>query len=107
MVCSFCCSPRSRSSSSALGSVAAQEDDDAAQTLHLRVNNEYLGEDGEEVREGVPDVRITVESEAGEPIAEGVTGEDGTVDIGIVDPGTYVISIDTDSLPEGFDRGGG
>ena len=84
------------------GSVAAQEDDDAAQTLHLRVNNEYLGEDGEEVREGVPDVRITVESEAGEPIAEGVTSEDGTVDIGIVDPGTYVISIDTDSLPDGL-----
>ena len=81
---------------------ASAQDDDAAQTIHVRVNNEYLSEDGERVREPVPDVRITVESEAGETITEGVTGEDGTVDIGVNEPGTYVIHLDTDSLPEGL-----
>ena len=35
------------------GSAAAQDDDEAAQTIHVRVNNEFLDEDGERVRRKV------------------------------------------------------
>ena len=41
-----------------------------------RVQNEFI-EDGEEVREGVAEVRIVVETADGELIAEGLTDEDG------------------------------
>ena len=44
--------------------VAAAQDEDTNQTLGGRVQNEFE-EDGEEVREGVADVRIVVETPDG------------------------------------------
>ena len=70
------------------------------QTLGGRVQNEFE-EDGEEVREGVPDVRIVVETADGELIAEGVTDEGGQYSIAVPEAGTYNVRLDTESLPEG------
>jgi neutral amino acid transport system permease protein len=79
---------------------ASAQDDDANQRLVGRVQNEFI-EDGEEVREGVAEVRIVVETADGELIAEGLTGEEGAFAIPIVEPGTYNVRLDTESLPEG------
>ena len=82
-----------------LGSAAAQ-DDGAAGVVRGRVQNEFL-EDGEEVREGVPDVRIVVETADGELVAEAVTDEEGDYEILVEEPGTYNVRLDTETLPEG------
>jgi branched-chain amino acid transport system permease protein len=82
------------------GSVAAQGDDEAAQMVRGPVIYEHE-EDGEDVEERVPGVRIVVETADGALVAEGVTGEDGQYLIGIAEPGTYTVRLDTDSLPEG------
>lgn len=84
------------------GSTAsAQNDgDDEAGIIRGLVRNEFE-EDGERVLEGVPGVRIVVETEAGgEPVAEAVTDAEGAYEITIEVPGTYVVRIDTDSLPD-------
>jgi neutral amino acid transport system permease protein len=83
------------------GSASAQDDEGANQTLGGRVQNEFE-EDGEEVREGVPDVRIVVETAGGELIAEGLTDAEGEYAIPIAEPGTYNVRLDTESLPEGI-----
>jgi neutral amino acid transport system permease protein len=80
------------------GSVAAQEDDDNG-TLQGRVFNQ-LEEDGERVREPVADVRIVVETEGGETIAEATTDAEGSYEVSLT-PGTYVVRLDPDSLPDG------
>jgi neutral amino acid transport system permease protein len=81
------------------GSAAAQEDS-ATQVIRGRVQNEFV-EDGEEVREGVPDVRIVVETPDGEVVAEAVTDEEGNYEIPIEEPGTYNVRLDTETLPDG------
>ncbi len=83
------------------GSAAAQGDDSAAQVVRGRVQNEFE-EDGEEVREGVPDVRIVVETPDGEVIAEAVTDAEGNYTIPVEEPGTYNVRLDTDTLPDGI-----
>ncbi len=83
------------------GSAAAQDDDGAAQVVRGRVQNEFE-EDGEEVREGVADVRIVVETADGELVAEAVTDAEGNYEIAIEEPGTYNVRLDTDTLPEGI-----
>jgi branched-chain amino acid transport system permease protein len=80
-----------------IGSAAAQDDDDG--TLQGRVFNQFE-EDGERVREPVADVRIVVATEDGEEVAEAVTDADGAYEVSVA-PGTYVVSIDPESLPEG------
>jgi len=75
-------------------------DENAAQVVRGRVFNEFE-EDGERVREGVPGVRIVVETEDGELVAEGVTDEEGAYLIPVEEPGTYVVRLDTESLPDG------
>jgi neutral amino acid transport system permease protein len=82
------------------GSVAAQQDDNAAQVIRGRVQNEFE-EDGERVREGVADVRIVVETADGELVAEAVTDAEGNYEIAIPEPGTYNVRLDTDTLPDG------
>lgn len=79
---------------------SAQEDDDAPQRIQGRVFNEFEDE-GERVREPVPDVRIVVETEAGEEVGEGLTDAEGAYVVGLAEPGTYVVRIDAESLPEG------
>lgn len=80
---------------------ASAQTSDGEQTLQGRVNNQYE-EDGERVREGVPGVRIVVETEDGELVAEAVTDDQGAYTIAIPEPGTYVIRLDTETLPEGL-----
>jgi branched-chain amino acid transport system permease protein len=81
--------------------VAAQQDGSAAQVIRGRVQNEFQ-EDGERVREGVPGVRIVLETPDGQEVAEATTAEDGTYEIPIAEPGTYNVRLDTATLPEGI-----
>ena len=80
------------------GSAHAQ-DDGPDQSIRGRVFNESE-EDGERARLPVAGVRIVVATEAGEDLAEGVTGEDGAYDVPLAEPGTYVVRIDEGTLPE-------
>jgi branched-chain amino acid transport system permease protein len=80
---------------------ASAQDEETNQRLVGRVQNEFV-EDGEEVREGVADVRIVVETADGELVAEGVTDEGGAFAIQLAEPGTYNVRLDTESLPEGI-----
>jgi neutral amino acid transport system permease protein len=82
-----------------LGQRANAQDEEPAQSVGGRVQNQFE-EDGERVREPVPGVRVVVETESGEVIGEDVTDEEGSYDIGIPEPGTYVVRIDEASLPE-------
>ena len=82
------------------GGVAAQGDDEAEQMVRGRVINE-LEEDGERVREGVPGVRVVLETASGEVLAEAVTDETGAYLIPVAEPGTYVVRIDIETLPDG------
>lgn len=79
---------------------AAAQSDDAEQILRGRVNHQYE-QDGERVREGVPGVRIVVETESGDIVAEGITDDNGAYEIPLAEPGTYVVRLDTATLPEG------
>lgn len=82
------------------GAAHAQEDD-AAQSIRGRVQNRFE-EDGERVTEPVPDVRVFVEDEGGTVVGESVTDADGTYEIGLADPGSYIVLIDVETLPEGL-----
>jgi neutral amino acid transport system permease protein len=84
------------------GSTSAQGDDEGGtQVIRGRVQNEFL-EDGERVREGVPDVRIVVETAGGEVVAEAVTDAEGNYEIPIEEPGTYNVRLDQETLPDGI-----
>jgi neutral amino acid transport system permease protein len=86
----------------ATGAVAqAQDEDDAPQSIGGRVQNRFV-EDGERITDPVPGVRIVLEDETGAVVGETETGEDGTYRIGVDEPGTYVIRIDPETLPEGL-----
>ena len=80
------------------GGQAHAQEDEAAQSITGRVQNRP--EDGE--REPVPDVRVVAEDESGNVVGESVTDENGVYLIPIDEPGTYVVRIDTESLPEGL-----
>ncbi len=56
---------------------------------------------GAPVREPIAGARVIVTLEAGTPVAEGVTGADGTVRIPVPEKATYVVTLDQSSLPEG------
>ena len=85
---------------SAGGPVHAQESD-APQSITGRVQNRSE-QDGERVTEPVPDVRVVAEDESGAEVGESVTDADGVYLIPIEQPGTYVVRIDTETLPEGL-----
>jgi len=85
------------------GSAAASPraaDDEPAQIVRGPVIFQYE-EDGENITQRVAGVRILVETADGELVGEGVTDESGQYQIGVENPGTYVLRIDVDSLPEG------
>jgi branched-subunit amino acid ABC-type transport system permease component len=52
-------------------------------------------------REPVSDVRITVVSEEGAEIGEAVTDADGRWEVSVPGAGTYVVTLDVTTLPEG------
>ena len=85
------------------GPVAAQEPppepppDEAAQTVQGTLR--YDDEAGDEVL--VEGIDITVESADGSFSEDVTTGEDGTFSVEVPGPGSYVASIDPDSIPEG------
>ena len=85
---------------SAGGPVHAQESD-APQSITGRVQNRSE-QDGKRVVEPVPDVRVVAEDESGSVVGESVTDADGVYLIPIEQPGTYVVRIDTETLPEGL-----
>jgi branched-chain amino acid transport system permease protein len=49
--------------------------------------------------EGVAGVRITVTSESGESVGEATTDADGAWEVPVPGPGTYVVTLDTATLP--------
>jgi neutral amino acid transport system permease protein len=75
-----------------LGGRAAAQEDDPPQSIRGRVFDQE--------REPVAGVRLLVETEAGEPVAEGETDEEGAYQIGVPAAGTYVVRLDEESLPE-------
>lgn len=79
---------------------ASAQTEGAEQTIQGVVNNQFLDDEGERVREGVEGVRVLVETEDGEAVAEGATDERGRFSIPIDEPGTYVIRLDPESLPD-------
>lgn len=78
---------------------AAAQEDDPDEIIAGRIFNESL-QDGERTREPVADVRVVASTEGREEVAEGVSDEEGRYEIVVPGPGTYVVSIDEESLPE-------
>ncbi|MGD9753785.1 MAG: hypothetical protein AB7W59_22540, partial [Acidimicrobiia bacterium] len=62
---------------------------DGGEAVRGRVFNEFL-EDGETVREPVPDVAITITLPDGSPAGEATTGPDGSYEVAVPGPGEYV-----------------
>ena len=91
-----------------LGRGVAAQEDEPPQAIRGRVFNEFL-EDGEPVRQPVEGVRVVVETEAGEQVGEAETDAEGAYVVGIADPGTYVVRLDEELLPEdlGVEEGQG
>lgn len=84
------------------GAANAQEDDANPAVIRGRVFNE-LERDGERVREPVPDVRVIAAlEEGGDAVGEAVSDADGAYRLELAEGGTYWISIDESSLPEGI-----
>ena len=56
-----------------------------------------------ETRERVPAVgaRVTVSTEDGTAVGEGVTNADGEFELAVAGPGTYLVELDTSTLPAG------
>jgi len=81
------------------GGPAHAQEEPPEQAIRGRVFNE-LERDGERVREPVADVRVVAATEDGEEVADAITDEDGAYLIALPDPGTFVVSIDIESLPE-------
>ncbi|MEZ5260947.1 MAG: branched-chain amino acid ABC transporter permease [Acidimicrobiales bacterium] len=73
---------------------------DGGEAVRGRVFNEFL-EDGETVREPVPDVAITITLPDGAPAGEATTGPDGSYEVAVPGPGEYVLTLDEETLPEG------
>lgn len=84
------------------GRPAAAQEEEPPQSIRGRIFNEFV-EDGERVREPVAGVRVLVETEAGEPVGEAETDEEGAYLIPLEEPGTYVVRLDEESFPEGLD----
>lgn len=80
---------------------SAQDDDENPGIIRGRVFNEFEDE-GQRVREPVADVRVVAATEeGGEPVAEAITDADGAYLLELPGGGTFWVSIDTSSLPEG------
>jgi neutral amino acid transport system permease protein len=71
----------------------AQEGDQGARVRII------VTEDGQ--RNPVPDVRVVALNRDGEAVNEGVTNEEGSVDVATPTPGLYTVEIDATTLPEG------
>lgn len=78
----------------------AAQDSDAAQSIQGRVQDRFRDDDGKSVLVPVPDVRIIVEDESGTIVGEAITDADGAYRIPLFDPGTFVVRIDLDTLPD-------
>ncbi len=51
--------------------------------------------------EGVAGVEIAIATQDGDPVGVGVSGDDGSWSVELPGPGTYVVTIDVETLPEG------
>ncbi|EFQ83815.1 branched-chain amino acid ABC transporter, permease protein [Aeromicrobium marinum DSM 15272] len=54
----------------------------------------------------VPDATLVVTDEDGDEVGEGETGPEGRVFIAVPERGTYTVTIDTDTLPDGVELSG-
>ena len=78
----------------------AAQDSDAAQSIQGRVQDRFRDDDGKAVLVPVPDVRIIVEDESGTIVGEAITDAEGAYRIPLFDPGTFVVRIDLETLPD-------
>lgn len=62
---------------------------------------EPMGEDEAEAAP-LPDVRLVVRNREGEEVTEGVTDEEGRVELKVPQSGVYQVKLDEDTLPEGI-----
>ncbi len=83
------------------GSVSFAQEADARQSVTGRVQDRFL-EDGKTVIEPVPDVRVVVEDESGALIGEAITDAEGKYTIPLADPGSFIVRLDVDTLPDGL-----
>ncbi len=83
----------------ALASTAAAQSEDAPQSIQGRVQNRLL-EDGETIVVPVEGVTIVVEDASGVVVGESTTDADGRYSVPLADPGTFVVRIDLDTLPD-------
>jgi branched-chain amino acid transport system permease protein len=67
------------------------------------VLNEFMNDDGEKTREPIQDIRILVSTSENVPVGEAVTNDDGKYLIPVPAAGTYTVSIDKSTLPEGIE----
>jgi branched-chain amino acid transport system permease protein len=80
---------------------APPDEGDATEFVAGSVINQFPGDDGKRVREPVAGVRLTVTDVSGEIVGDVVTDAEGAYEIALPGPGTYVLALDIDSLPEG------
>ncbi len=80
---------------------ASADPDERPEIIVGAVNDQYLDEDGNRVREPVPGVEVIISTEAGAEVVRVVTDDEGKFSTEVPDPGTYQVAINEESLPEG------
>lgn len=68
----------------------------------IRVRVQDIPVDPADDKEPVPGVTVVVTDPAGTEVASGVTDDEGVADIFVPSAGSYVVTLDTETLPEGF-----
>jgi neutral amino acid transport system permease protein len=86
-------------------SVLSQVDCDAF-ALRVNVLDRVADDKGKEIKVPVGEVAIVVADIDGAAIGEGVTGEDGSFVVCLPAKQDLTVTVDTDSLPEGFEVAG-
>ncbi|MGI9602705.1 MAG: ABC transporter permease subunit [Acidimicrobiales bacterium] len=82
------------------GPVLAQDEAEAEAAQAIRGTLQATNEANE--RNPVPGVVITVVDADGGEVGAATSAEDGSFVVAVADPGTYIVAIDIDSLPEGI-----
>jgi branched-subunit amino acid ABC-type transport system permease component len=80
---------------------ASAESDTRPEVIVGAVNDQYVDDDGNRVREPVPGVELIISTDTGDEIVRVVTDEAGAFRVEVPDPGTYQVAINEESLPEG------
>ena len=81
--------------------VAAQEDDDEATEFARGTLIDRKGTRERDDDEPVEGVEITVTTAAGEEVGTATSDDEGRWEVALPGPGTYVVELDTETLPDG------